>query len=73
MAPYAISSHLDIMLSDKDENDPSNQLETLPILFTSHKNYDMSFASFLESLKTGGNSVETNDEDFKVKRGCGVH
>jgi hypothetical protein len=32
----------------------------------------MSFASLLESLTTGGISVETNDEDFKVKRGCVV-
>ncbi len=67
MAPSTKLSHLDKMLMDKDENDPSNQLETLPILFTSHKNYDMSFSSFLESLKTGGDSVETNDEDFEVK------
>jgi hypothetical protein len=50
MAPYAILSHLDIMLLDKDDNDSSNQLEMLPILFTSHKNYDESFASFIDSL-----------------------
>jgi hypothetical protein len=59
MAPYAILSHLDIMLSDEDENDLSNQLEMLPIFFTSHKNYDVSFASFLHSIKTGGDSVYT--------------
>jgi hypothetical protein len=29
MAPYAILSHLDIMLLDENENDASNQLETL--------------------------------------------
>ena len=51
IVPYAISSHLDIVLLDEDENDTSNQLETLPILFTSHGNYDKSFASFLDSLK----------------------
>jgi hypothetical protein len=71
MAPYAILSHLDILL-DEDENDPSNQLEMLPILFTSHKNYEESFASFLDSLKTGGDSVETNDKDFEIKHGCVV-
>jgi hypothetical protein len=58
------------VLLDEDENDPTNPLEMLPILFTSHKNYDESFASFLESLKTGGDSVETNDIDFEIKRGC---
>ncbi len=72
IAPYAILSHLDIMLSDKNENDLSNQLETLPILFTSHKNYDMSFASFLDSVKTGRDSVYANDTDFKVNCGCVV-
>jgi hypothetical protein len=66
-APYAILSHLDIMLLDEDENDPSNQLETLPILFTSHKKYDESFASFLDSLNTGGDSDETNDKVFEIK------
>ena len=64
MAPYAILSHLDIVLSDENENDPSNQLETLPIIFTSHKNYDESLAYFVESLKTGG--------DFEIKQGCVV-
>jgi hypothetical protein len=72
MAPYAILSHLDIVLSDEDENDTSNQLETLLILFTSHSNYDKSFASFLDSLKTGVNSVQTNDKDFEIKRGSVV-
>ncbi len=45
----------------------------LPILFTSHQNYDMSFASFLDSVKKGsGDSVYANDTDFKVQRGCVV-
>jgi hypothetical protein len=52
------------VLSDENENDPSNQLETFPIFFTSHENFDESFASFVESLKTG--------KDFKIKRGCVV-
>ena len=39
-APYTVLSHLDIVLSDEDENDPSNPLEILPNLFTSHSNYD---------------------------------
>ncbi len=69
-APYTIFSHLDIVLLDEDENDPSNQLETLPILFTSHSNYDESFAFFLDSLKTGGDSDQTNDIDFKIKGDC---
>ena len=71
MAPYAILYHLDILF-DEDENDTSNQLETLPNPFTSHKNYDDSFTFFLDSLKTGGHSVATNDKDFKIKRGCVV-
>jgi hypothetical protein len=59
-------------LSDKNENDLSNQLETLPILFTSHKNYDMSFSSYLDSVKTGRDSVYANDTIFKVNRRCVV-
>jgi hypothetical protein len=68
----AILSHLDKMLSDEKENDVSNQLETLPILFTSHQNYDMSFASFLDSVKPGSDSVYANDTKFGVQRGCVV-
>jgi hypothetical protein len=67
MAPYAILSHLDIVHSDEDENDASDQLETLPILFTSHKNYEESFGFFNESLKLGFDSVETNDNEFKLR------
>ncbi len=57
MAPYAILFHLDIVHSNEDEDDASDQLETLPILFTSHKNYEESFGSFSESLKLGFDSV----------------
>jgi hypothetical protein len=71
-APYTILSHLDIVLLDEDENDPSNPLETLPILFASHKNYDKSFASFLNSLNTGGDSIQTNDIDFEIKPGTNL-
>ncbi len=50
MAPYAILSHLDIVHLDEDENDASDQLETLPILFTSHKNYEESFVFLMSHL-----------------------
>jgi hypothetical protein len=40
IAPYAILSHLDITLSAENKNDVSNHLVTLPILFTSHQNYE---------------------------------
>ena len=72
MAPYAILSHLDIVHSDEDENDASDQLETLPILFTSHKNYEESFGFFSVSLKLGFDSVETNDKEFNIEGGCVV-
>ncbi len=72
MAPYAILSHLDIVYLDEDKNDTSNQLETLPILFTSHRNYDESTASFLDSVKTGHDSVQTSDIDFQIEGGCTV-
>ena len=72
MAPYAILSHLDIVLLDENENDASNQLETLPIIFGSHQNYEESFGFFNESLKLGFDSVETNDKEFKIEGGCVV-
>ncbi len=34
--------------------------------------HDESFTSFLDSLKAGGHSVETNDKDFEIKHGCVV-
>ena len=72
MAPYAILSHLDIVHLDKEEIDASDQLETLPILFTSHKNYEESFGCFSVSLKNGYDSVETNDKEFNIEGGCVV-
>ena len=53
IAPYAMLSHLDITLSTENENDVSDNLEVLPILFTSHKNYETVKASFVESSKNG--------------------
>ena len=47
IAPYAMMSHLDITLSYENANDISNNLEVLPILFTSHKNYERVKASFI--------------------------
>ena len=32
----------------------------------------MSFASFVDSVKTGGDSVYANDTEFEVQRGCVV-
>ena len=72
MAPYAILSHLDIVHSDEDEIDASVQLETLPILFASYKNYEESFGCFSVSLKNGYDSVETNDKEFNIEGGCVV-
>jgi hypothetical protein len=34
--------------------------------------YDTSFASFVDSVKTGGDSVYANDTEFEVQRGCVV-
>jgi hypothetical protein len=48
IVPYAILSHLDITLSAENVNDVRNHLETLPILFTSHQNYEKSIASFVD-------------------------
>ena len=53
IAPYAMLSHLDITLSYENANDISDNLEVLPILFTSHKNYERVKASFVESSKNG--------------------
>ena len=46
-------SHLDITLSNENANDITDNLETLPILFTSHENYERVEASFVESCKNG--------------------
>jgi len=53
IAPYALLSHLDITLLTENENDVSDNLEVIPILFTSHKNYETVKASFVESSKNG--------------------
>ena len=61
------------MLSDKNENDLSNQLETLPILFTSHQNYERVEASFVDSCKNGKfQSVYANNTDYEVMSSCVV-
>ncbi len=59
--PYAILSHLNITLSHENEKDLSDHLEMLPILFTSHQNYERVEASFIDSCKKGKfQSVYTN-------------
>ncbi len=73
IAPYALLSHLDITLSHENENDVSNCLETLPILFTSHQNYKKAIASFVDSCKKEKReSVYANNTDYEVLSSCVV-
>ena len=66
-------SHLNITLSHENENDVSNHLETLPILFTSHQNYERVEASFVDSCKNGKfQSVYANNTDYEVMSRCVV-
>ena len=76
-APSAILSHLDMKFLVEDhtsniteEVDPSVKLELVPILFTSNSNYCKSIASFLDSVETGDDSVQTSDIDFEIDGSC---